>query len=117
MNINKRSMKFYLFIILLILFNSCATIQKKVDKSYLKGSYELNTGDEIDTQIQIERELYRLEKAPMNWKVKNNLLVLYRKKRNFQQAIKYGREILHHDTKNYIALNNLAMVYYDMKKL
>jgi len=95
---------------------SCATVkERKKTADYSKGIYEINDGKNIDTQIHIERALYKLKSSPDNWRIKNNLMVLYRKKGNLEEAIKYGRQILHSDTKNYIALSNLAMVYYDMK--
>lgn len=118
------SKSFYLFLLrgiallglisALLLFNSCATT-KKSDMGYLDNSKEFNNGEKTDIQLQIERSLYELKKNPGNWRIRNNLIVLYRKKGSYKEAIKYGREILHNDSKNYVALNNLAMVYYDMK--
>jgi len=103
-----------ILILAILIFSSCATLTKKSDMGYMEGTLEINDGESKDIQLQIERMLYKLKNDPKNWKLMNNLLVLYRLKGNHQTAIDYGREILHNDTKNYIALSNLAMVYYDL---
>jgi len=106
-------MKILIFNILVI-FSGCKTTHEKSEK-YSGGSIEISTGRLLNLEEKLKEAQIIAKSHPDNWKAKNNLIVLYRIKGKAHKAIKIAREVLGKDPNNYIVLNNLAMVYYDLK--
>lgn len=69
---------------------------------------------DLDKAIKIYSKA--LEKKPFDGSLLNNISVLYREKKQYNDAVNALRTLLMRDQKNIDAYKNLALVYYDQKK-